>query len=195
MSVLKTLWNKITSNFHKSDGWKSDGTTMTRERPATQPPVPKAPYSETIDGVVYVTKENAMRLISDGANTPPSEELKEAVRSAMVGEIFGERHKILSKELTDGGLDADDVQNMVGTKKTAQSLSQNPQELTDFTEAGQRAPESSPYRLGNTDSESIEKLEKAKASMKAQIPARQNSRAQSLKKKKKKTSGSKKRKK
>ena len=84
MSALKTLWNKITSGFKGNNDWKKDGDTMVREKPAPQP---TTPYSETIDGVVFVTKENALRLIKDKKSTPPSEELKALTREAMLQQM------------------------------------------------------------------------------------------------------------
>lgn len=181
MNMFKNLWNKITSSLrtdrppyceHQS-GQASTSTKISVQNPE---------YSETIDDVVYVTKENALRLIRDKKNTPPTPALKEAVKSTMFDSLAGSGYDNQKEELTEG-LTSDEISKLIGSKKDSQAITDNADEKERFMK-----------ETGVQTRPSKEALNKTKEEIKDKIPSQQAARSKAIKKKKASATAAKKRK-
>lgn len=181
--MFKNLWNKIASSLRPERppycGYQPGQTTGV----STPTAIPQKPeYSETIDDVVYVTKENALRLIRDKKNTPPTPELKEAVKSTMFDSLAGSGYDNQKEELTEG-LSSEEISKLIGSKKDSQAITDNADEKEKFMK-----------ETGVQTRPSKEALVKTKEEIKEKIPSQQAARSKAIKKKKASATAAKKRK-
>lgn len=128
-------------------------------------------YSETIDDVVYVTTANATRLISDNKSTPPSPELKEAVKSVMFESMVASEYDN-QKEVLKEGLSSDEISQLIGSKKDSQSIVNDSDEKDRFMK-----------ETGKQTRPSEEAIAQAKEDVKSTIPTHQATRSKIIKKK------------
>lgn len=160
MNIFKKLLNNI-----------FPGTSPIADE-ETKHEVTKNTYSETIDDVVYVTTENATKLISDNKSTPPSPELKEAVKSAMFESMVVSEYDN-QKEALKQDLSPDEISQLIGSKKNTQSI------INDLNEKDKFMKET-----GEQIRPSDETIAQAKEDVKLTIPIHQAVRAKIIKKNK-----------
>lgn len=200
MNVFKRILNKITSF-----GWLQKGSTRiesapketgvvtlkTPETPPARPTTPQEPpqvYGITVAGELFVSTDDARKMISDGNAKPPSEELKEVTRDAMLHSMVSEAHKkaVVNFKGTSNSL--------VGKLKDAQDIADKQEEISEFKDKAENPPEqTSGLRKDATSTQKIQ-LEAAKTDIKAKIPSAQALRSAAIKKKKKAASTTNKRK-
>jgi len=171
MKMFKQIWSKIESILHpessnvKVDGNKPDNTP-------SESPGENSTYSETIDDVVYVTRENAIRLIKDKKSTPPSPELKTAVKDTMFDSLVGSGYDSQKETLSDG-LSPNEISELIGSKKDSQLIANDADEKEKFMK-----------ETGVQTRPSQEAIAKDKEDIKAKIPSQQAARSKAIKKKK-----------
>lgn len=189
MSLLQTLMKKIKSVF-------APKSEIVESAPAAYknvdvPVAAEASYSEKINEVLYVTTQDAQRLIKDGKNTPPSEELKNITKQAMFEQMLVEGRKTAAHDFTsEGGWSKEETEALLGNTKGAQTIATDTAQLKSFTDLSDNLPsQESPLRKGskakqNTHADANQTVELIKEN--------QSKRAQSIKKKNKSTSAKKK---
>lgn len=188
MNMFKNLWKKIKSSLRqepssiKEGGYQPCQDDCCCTTPTGGSSAQKPEYSETIGDVVYVTKENALRLIRDKKNTPPTPELKEAVKSTMFDSLAGSGYDNQKEELTEG-LSSEEISKLIGSKKDSQVITDNADEKEKFMK-----------ETGAQTRPSKEALVKTKEEIKDKIPSQQAARSKAIKKKKASATAAKKRK-
>ena len=156
------------------------------------------------DSVLFVTTDDARRLINSGKIAPPSEELKAITREAMLQQMVKDQHQEIVKQWSEeSDWKEDEIQGLVGNTKDAQQIARDPGEANSFNDLSKNPPKQThplrAYRGSHeaaveAEKERKDKLAKTKADMKSAIPAQQATRAKSIKKKKRATSTAAKRK-
>jgi hypothetical protein len=208
MNVFKRILNKITSF-----GWLQQGSmriesapqksvlipatretgVVTLKTPDVMPARPTAPpeppvYGHQVSGLLFVSTDEARRMISDGNAKPPSEELKQVTRDAMLHGMVTDAHKKVI------GNFAGEANSLVGKLKDAQDIADSKETMAEFKDKAENPPEqTSGLRKSATPAQKA-KLETTKADIKAKIPSAQSARSVAIKKKKKAASATNKRK-
>jgi len=181
--MFKNLWNKITSSLRPERppycGYQPGQATSV----STPTEIPQKPeYSETIDNIVYVTETNALRLIRDKAGSPPSEELKTAVKNGMFDSLAMRAYDV-QKETLGEAFSTEEISNVIGSRKDFQAIIDDSDEKEKFMK-----------ETGVQTRPSTEELIQAKEDIKAAIPSQQAARSKAIKKKKASSKSAKKRK-
>lgn len=135
-------------------------------------------YSETINGVVFVTKENAKRLMTDKTITP-SKELQEAVNDTMLKQLIGEQE---FEALDSAPLTKKDISDIKDKWRENNLPSESFFRIDDTYEFNERREERNKVKLATIEE------------MKSQIASNQKTRSDAIKKKKKAQNALKKRK-
>lgn len=172
MKMFKQIWNKIESILHPESPKVKDDGCKTNDAQISEGSAQTPAYSETIDDVVYVTKENAIRLIKDKKNTPPSLELKTAVKDTMFESLAGSGYDSQKETLSDV-LSPNEISELIGTRKDSQAITDDEAEKEKFMK-----------ETGVQTRPSKEALEKDKEDIKSKIPSQQAARSKAIKKKK-----------
>lgn len=184
MSLLQTLMTKIKSVFAPKSQIVEIApvTDKSTDIPATH----GTSYSETINEVVYVTTQDAQRLIKDGKNTSPSEELKNITKQAMFEQMLVEGRKTAVSDFTaEGGWSKEEAESLLGNAKNAQTIAGDIAQLNSFTDLSNNLPtQESPLRK---DSKARKNTKADTDNTAKQIKENQSKRAQSIKKKNKST--------
>lgn len=182
MKMFKQIWNKIDSILHSESSKAKDGGYKTNDAQTSEGSVQTPAYSETIDGVAYVTKENAIKLLKDKKDILPSPELKKAVKDTMFDYLAGSGYDN-QKETLSNVFSSNEISELIGSRKDSQTITDNADEKEKFMKDA-----------GVQTRPSKEVLNKTKKDIKDKIPSQQAARSKAIKKKKASTTAAKMRK-